>query len=466
MAAVLAASTSFSMGAVFAQETPVPVAIGDESNFTSRVLATGLESPTSLNWGADGHIWLAERSGKRVTRVHAENGTRHPVITIEETHVGPQHEGILGLVLHPELLAGTGNDYFYVTYTYDAGTDGELDRKSKIVRFTYDAETQQADNPVELLSGIPAWNDHNAGRLVIGPDGYLYYSNGEQGGNQGGNYRRPVLSQLLPTADEIEAGDWTSYTGKTLRIALDGSIPSDNPVIEGVQSHIFSYGHRNHQGLAFGPTGILYSSEHGPSTDDEINVITAGGNYGWPNISGYADDSAYVYANWSEAPEGLRFSSSNVPDEVPQFSEVEFAATANNLVDPIYTLFTVGNDYDFGANCGWICNPTVGPSSIAHYSAGENGIAEWDNSLLIPTLKHGVVYLLPLSDDGLTAAGEPVEYFNTQNRYRDLLVGPDASTLYLATDSVGTAAAKFGDRPTTSVMHNPGAIIIYTYQGE
>src|SRR3954469_18817856 len=76
---------------------------------------------------------------------------------------------------------------------------------------------------------------------------------------------------------------------------MDGSIPSDNPVIAGVRSHVYSYGHRNPQGLVFGPDGKLYESEHGPNTDDEINLIRAGGNYGWPYVAGYRDDQSYAF---------------------------------------------------------------------------------------------------------------------------------------------------------------------------
>lgn len=463
--AVVGVSTVIGFSSVSAQETPYPVSKADDSQFVSRVITSGLDFPTAMNMGNDGFIWLAERAGKRITRVHPESGVKRTVVTIDEVHVGPQHEGILGLVLHPELLQDTGNDYFYVTYTYNANADGDLDRKSKIVRYTFDYELQQAIDPVDLLTGIPAWNDHNAGTMVIGPDGYLYYTIGEQGGNQGGNYQRPILSQLLPTAEQIAEGDHSAYTGKTLRLGLDGSIPSDNPVLDGVQSHIFTYGHRNHQGLAFGDNGILYSSEHGPSTDDEVNILVSGGNYGWPNVSGYADDSAYVYANWSEAPEDLRFNALNPPAEVPQQSETEFAAENPDIIDPIHTLFTVDNDYDFTANCGWICNPTIGVSSIMHYSAGENGIPFLDNTLLLPTLKHGVVYVVPLSEDGLTVSDDPYMIFDTQNRYRDILASEDGRTLYLALDAGGTAAAKYGEAPTTNIMHNPGTIISYTFVG-
>ena len=93
-----------------------------------------------------------------------------------------------------------------------------------------------------------------------------------------------------------------TYEGKVLRINPDGSIPEDNPVINGVKSHIYTYGHRNAQGIAVGPTGDIYISEHGDNSDDEVNRLVAGGNYGWPYVSGYIDDKAYQFYNWSAAP--------------------------------------------------------------------------------------------------------------------------------------------------------------------
>jgi len=100
----------------------------------------------------------------------------------------------------------------------------------------------------------------------------------------------------------VAAKDWSTYVGKTMRMELDGSIPADNPVIHGVRSHIFTYGHRNPQGLTNGPGGRIFSDEHGPKSDDEINLLHAGNNYGWPFVAGFRDGQAYQYANWSAAP--------------------------------------------------------------------------------------------------------------------------------------------------------------------
>ena len=93
--------------------------------------------------------------------------------------------------------------------------------------------------------------------------------------------------------DQVTAQNWTAYEGKVLRMNSDGSIPDDNPMINGVQSHIFTYGHRNAQGIAMGSNGDLYIVEHGDKSDDELNHLQAGGNYGWPNIAGYQDDLTY-----------------------------------------------------------------------------------------------------------------------------------------------------------------------------
>ena len=111
---------------------------------------------------------------------------------------------------------------------------------------------------------------------------------------------------------------------------LDGAIPADNPTIDGVRSHIYAYGLRNPQGLSFGPTGLLYASEHGPSTDDEVDLIRAGKNYGWPHVAGYNDDRSYAYANWSaSAPApcaSLKFDSLKLPPSVPAVKESDLAA--------------------------------------------------------------------------------------------------------------------------------------------
>jgi PQQ-dependent dehydrogenase (s-GDH family) len=463
MGGAVAAALMLSTSVVSAQVTPVEIQSGDNSLFSSRVLTTGLSNPWAMRWGPDDMIWVTERTSGEVTRVDPSTGAQQLLLTLDDVYTGPQHEGLLGMALHPELLEGTGNDYVYVGYTINNGTAEDPDPSAQIVRYTYDSNLQQLVDPMIVIEGLPAWNDHNAGRVVFGPDDKLYYSIGEQGANFGRNLRRPNLAQALPTQDEVESEDWHTYSGKILRLELDGSIPDDNPEIDGVRSHILSYGHRNPQGIDFGPDGTLYEAEHGPATDDEFNIIEPGGNYGWPNVAGFIDDQAYLYINWSEAPEGVDTNTNPLPDTVPQFPESGFDG---DMIDPIATYFTVEDDYPIGEICGYICDPTFAPSSILYYDAGEDGIAEWDNSVLIPTLKHGTLYVQHLTEDGQQADGLPEAWLSTQNRYRDVIVSPDSKTVFIATDAFGSAAQKFGEGLNTSVLHNPGSILMFTYGEE
>ena len=155
---------------------------------------------------------------------------------------------------------------------------------------------------------------------------------------------------------------------------LDGAIPADNPTIGGVRSHVYSYGFRNPQGLTFGSTGLLYASEHGPSTDDEIDLVQAGKNYGWPHVAGFNDDRAYVYANWSaSAPApcaSLKFDSLTLPPSVPQVKESAWRHP--DYVPPMITFFTVPAGYDLAA----LGSATIAPGSIEFYdSTGDSRLA-------------------------------------------------------------------------------------------
>ncbi|UTH46312.1 glucose/sorbosone family PQQ-dependent dehydrogenase [Loktanella salsilacus] len=458
----LAVTLSIGASIATAQVTPTPIESGDNSLFSSRVLTTGLDNPWAMRWGPDDQIWVTERTSGEITRVDPETGSQQVLLTLDDVYTGPQHEGLLGLALHPGLLQDTGNDFIYIGYTINDGSEAEPDPSAQIVRYRYDADTQQLVDKTVLISGMPAGNDHNAGRVVFGPDDKLYYSIGEQGHNFGRNLRKPNMALVLPTADEVGREDWRTYSGKILRLNLDGSIPDDNPEIEGVKSHVFSYGHRNPQGLAFGENGTLYEAEHGPATDDELNIIQAGGNYGWPRVAGRIDDKNYLYINWSEAPEDVSENADPLPESVPQFPESTFEG---DMVEPLATYFTVDDDYPIGQICGYICDPTIAPSSILPYTAGEEGIAEWDNSVLLTTLKHGTLYVQQLSEDGTAAEGDPVAWLSTQNRYRDVLVGSE-NRVFIATDAFGSAAQKFGDGLNTSILHNPGSILLYTYGEE
>lgn len=461
-----------------AQDGPETVLRGTKQ-FSKRVIVSGLAGPWEITLGPDGKLWTTERTGKRITRVDPATGERTVAVTIPEVSAPGGQDGLLGMALHPELLKGTGNDYVYAAYTYVDETRGAdptiADPKNpycylyaKIARFTYSAATGTLSNPLDVLAGLPAGNDHVAGRLKIGPDRKLYLTLGDQGNNQLGNVCLAVESQRIPTQKEVDSKNYSAYVGKSLRVNLDGSIPKDNPKLGGVLSHVLTYGHRNPQGLDFAPDGTLYSSEQGPKSDDEVNILKAGSNYGWPNVAGMKDNKAYEYARWAEAStpcSQLRFSDLAIHASVPREPESAYQKT---FVEPIATLFTVPTGYNFHdpacRGVDFICWPTVAASSIEHYRSKASGIPGWDRVLLVTTLKRGSVYVVPLKADGKSSAGPMSRYFHSDNRFRDTAISLDGKTIYVATDPGGMAQTVAGG--VTTKMENPGSIVAFTYTGE
>jgi len=451
-AAMIGACT---VAALRAQNTTSP------ERFAMRVVTQGLDAPWEVTWGPDGQLWVTERRGRRVLRVNPADGAQSVALLLPEAHQSVTQDGLLGLALHPGLLRGTQNDVVFVAYTYDDAPGPAFLRRMAVRRYAYDASTGRLGSPADILTGLPVHDDHIAGRLKFGPDGMLYLTLGDEGSNFGGNRCNVNHAQDLPTTAEISARNWTNYQGKVLRIAADGSIPADNPVLGGVRSHIYSYGHRNPQGLVFGPGGRLYESEHGPDTDDEVNLIEAGGNYGWPRVAGYRDDKVYVYANWSASspapcaslpPQGR----GGIPPSVPQQAENTF--TAPDFKPPLQTFFTVEPATEAQRKSG----NTVAPGSLDIVSA-PTGVPGWNTSLLLPVMLRGLVYRIALGADGRSAMGVPIEYFKTTNRYRDLAVGPDQRTFYIVTDNEGRTTDATGT-PVRTVA-NPGAILEFKYVG-
>jgi PQQ-dependent dehydrogenase (s-GDH family) len=444
-----------------------PGAMPPGEPFAFRVLATGLADPYEITMGPDGFLWVTERTGKRVTRVNLSDGSKSTVTTIAEVYSTESQDGLLGMAFPANFLKSS-NDVF-LAYTYDADPGSGVDRRAKIARYTYDPAAHILSRPVDLITGLPASTDHNAGRLLVGPDQKLYYSIGDQGNNQFQRFCNPIRAQDLPTAEDVSSRNWATYVGKTLRLNLDGSVPADNPMIRGVRSHIYSYGHRNPQGLVFGLAGRLFSAEHGPKADDEINLIQAGRNYGWPYVSGFRDDESYVYANWSDATNplcaSLRYNNFSIPLSVPQ--QRETAWNSPDYVEPLKTLYTVPNGYNFqDPACGdqaYICWPSIAPSSIDYVPADQGAFAGWRNSLLVTSLKNGALYCLRLTQDGGSVQGDITQFFKTTNRYRDLALSSDYRTVYIATDSIGLAGPKFG--PPTEQLANPGSILAFTFAG-
>jgi PQQ-dependent dehydrogenase (s-GDH family) len=427
-------------------------------SFAMRVVASGLQSPWEVTWGPDGFLWVTERVGKRIVRINPTDGNRVVATAIDEVYQSLEQDGLLGMALHPALLGKAAQNYVYVAYTYDADPGAAVALRAKIRRYTYSPQHQRLESPVDLIRDLPHGTDHGGGRLLIGPDRKLYLSRGDHGANFLANYCLRNRAQDLPTAAAIRAGDWDTYQGKVLRLNLDGSIPDDNPVLAGVRSHVYSYGHRNQQGMVFDPAGRLYASEHGQDTDDEVNLIEAGRNYGWPLIAGYKDDRYYVYENWSASSpvpcSSLTFGRS-VPDSVPRSPESR--ADVPRFTEPLKTFFTVPSTYPRET----LGNATIAPGGIDMYAS--DTIPDWRSSLLLTALRTGVVYRIPVSDGG-RRLGTPLTYFKSTNRYRDLAIAPDGRRIFLVTDSLGQTLTDTG--VSTRDLAHPGALLEFRYEGD
>jgi PQQ-dependent dehydrogenase (s-GDH family) len=448
----LGACVSFAPASAQPNVNPRAVWAEPAEAFTTRVVATGLEDPWEVAWGPDDFLWVTERVGKRVVRIDPATGARKVAVTIDEVQQELAQDGLLGLALHPALLRGS--NYVYVMYTYDADLGPAAERRAKIRRYTYDANSQQLGSPLDLVTGLPHGPDHGASRIVLGPDGKLYASRGDHGSNFLAYYCQPIRAQELPTAADVAARNWRGYEGKILRVELDGSIPADNPVLNGVRSHVYSYGHRNPQGLAFGPDGRLYESEHGQDTDDEVNRIEAGRNYGWPLIAGYKDDEYYTYANWSAsapAPCASLSYGREAPSSVPRTKESD--VNLPDFTPPLMSFFTVPAGYDVRA----LGNATAALAGLEVYASP--AIPGWNPSILVAGMTSGVIYRLPL--EGGDAA--PLTYFKAEDRYRDLAVAPDGKRIFVVTDTRGRVVTASG--AMTATLAHPGALLELAYTG-
>src|SRR5690606_7431291 len=270
-------------------------------------------------------------------------------------------------------------------------------------------------------------------------------------------------------------GDKSNYHGKILRINLDGTVPSDNPTLNGFKSHVYTYGHRNPQGIAFGSDGKLYSSEHGPKVDDELNIIESGKDYGYPLISGYFDDN-YQYCNWApsqiciDSPTGWKDTDNTCPAGVIPLSESDSypSGPPANFMPPIGTYNSSkdsnGDDYDVSG--GWLTWPTVAPSGIMIYEAGR--IPCWEKSLIIPTLKRSTIYRVELNTTGDGLANQNYEEFHStpKDRYRDIIVAPDGITFYAITDNSGGTSGPSGGANGGGSVDHKGVIVKIQYTGD
>ena len=263
----------------------------DGVRFRVETVATNLSFPWSLNFAPDGRLFVTERPG-RVRILDLDARTGETALTLDDVFAEGEAGG-LGLALDPG-FAQTRRVYVYYTARTSSGPVNRIARYREV--------NGQLAEGVVLLDNIPAATIHDGGRLKFGPDGLLYATAGD-------------------AANTSTSQDLASHGGKILRLNPDGSAPRTNPF----SSFVYSYGHRNPQGLDWHPqTGELWSSEHGATGNDEINVIDAGVNYGWPRIEASQTmpgmQTPIVFFNPAIAPSGIAF-----------YRGLRFPLFANNL---------------------------------------------------------------------------------------------------------------------------------------
>lgn len=277
--------------------------------FRIETVASGLQVPWSIVWTSPERMLVAERPG-RVRTVERGALQATPLFTIPD--IEPSGEsGLMGMALHPRY---TENKFIYLAYAYRA--DG---RRVKVVRYRDTGST--FTDPRAIIENIPAQKYHAGTRLRFGSDGKLYITTGDS--------TEGKLAQRL-----------NSLAGKTLRLNDDGSIPADNPFVKrtGARGEVWSYGHRNSQGLDWHPTeNFMVQTEHGPSFPldgwksggDEINIVEAGKNYGWNLISFNKtrpgmESPLVMYSSAIAPASGMFYRTTKGANNLPQFADNYF----------------------------------------------------------------------------------------------------------------------------------------------
>ena len=335
------------------------VSVGN-TTLTEREVIGNLNIPWEIKWGYDGFIWMTERPGI-VSRVNVESGEKNVILDIQNTvYSGNNEAGLLGMEFHPDFA---NTHILFITYTYTQVNQ----IKERLSSYTYNTISGILENEQILLDNINGYTTHIGSRILALDDNTILISTGD--------------AQDQPASQDIN-----ELTGKILRMDISednfGGIPIDNPI---PGSYVWSWGHRNAQGLELAPNGIIYSSEHGPTNDDELNILVPNRNYGWPNVQGFCDE----------------------PTETSFCEE-------NNVVEPLVN---------------W--TPTIAPSDIIWYD--HPAIPEFQNTLLMTVLKNKMLVRFEFSEDGQSVTNE-TEFFNNEwGRLRDICVSDDGK-IYLATN--------------------------------
>lgn len=315
-----------------AQKVDKGINLPSEINFTAELVVDGLQNPWGMAFLPDGSLLITEKSGKLI---HFKDGKKVEVADTPEVYDRGQG-GFMDVELHPDYAQ---NGWIYFTYS---STDGEGSGANTAVMRAKLRDNRLTDSEV-LYKGVPntTRGHHFGSRLEFDDEGYLYFSIGDRGNR-----------------DE-NPQDITRDGGKIYRIHDDGSIPNDNPFVgkSGAKTAIFSYGHRNPQGLTKHPeTGDIWAHEHGPRGGDEINIIKKGKNYGWPVIT-----------------YGINYSGTKITDETAR----------PGMEQPVYY---------------WV--PSIAPSGMTFVSSDK--YPDWKGNLLVGSLAFQYLERLVLENNKVT----------------------------------------------------------------
>lgn len=348
----------------------------EESSYDVETVAEGFDNAWGMAFLPDGGLLVSERPG-RLKLVDRESGEVQEIAGLPDIHAQGQG-GLLDIALYPDFEE---ENWLYMAW---AGTNDEGRSSTFIGRARLDVDALELSDLEELFIAEPfddAGRGHYGSRLAFDGDNRLYFSVGDR--------------QSKDFGPEHYAQDLSGDLGKIHRIEADGSVPADNPFVdvEEARDTIWSYGHRNPQGLAFDPeTGELWENEHGENNGDEINIIQGGGNFGWP------------IATWGvDYRTGERFAPT--PPEVA------------DTVDPVYW---------------WEPDHPEGfpPSGLTFYEG--DAFADWQGNMFMGNLRHQ--YLGRFSINGTEVEMEERLLDGRGWRIRDVAVGPDNGYLYVLID--------------------------------
>jgi aldose sugar dehydrogenase len=319
----------------------------------TETVASGLTVPWAMAFAPDGRMFFTEQPGR--LRVISADGTLEPT-PVFATATGGGEAGMLGLDIDPNFA---NNHFLYMFYC----TGSNPNFNCHLVRLVENNNTATIDTVLlEVAGGL----HHNAGRIKVGPDNKLYVAIGDLG--------VPENSQNL-----------TNDAGKILRLELDGSPASGNPIPE--NPRVWAYGLRDPQGLAFDSSGQLYATDHGQNSNDEVNIIRAGANYGWPDCEGTCNAAGIeppikLFNPETAAPSGATFYNS---DEIPQWTGSMFFATLglsdNTFAHHLHRMELAGPGSDevtdeeilYRDEFGRIRDVIEGPDGFLYFSTSNGG---------------------------------------------------------------------------------------------